>query len=163
MFSTRRSIGRGKAIAAGLEPATVGSEVQRSSIEPRDQLLAEHIKAALAQLGERQTEDLKVPGSILGLGISREHLPNRLGPSFDVRVPECHTHLDVCWATYLGVHRKCFAQPVGVARCWLCWASSWGLPKGFNFVPPGTRICPEWRPKELPADIEETLAPRMRT
>ena len=25
-----------KAIAAGLEPATVGSEVQRSSIEPRD-------------------------------------------------------------------------------------------------------------------------------
>ena len=57
-----------KAIAAGLEPATVGSEVQRSSIEPRDQLLAEHIKAALAQLGERQTEDLKVPGSIPGGG-----------------------------------------------------------------------------------------------
>ena len=54
-----------KAIAAGLEPATVGSEVQRSSIEPRDQLLAEHIKAALAQLGERQTEDLKVLTSIL--------------------------------------------------------------------------------------------------
>ena len=25
--------------------------------------------AAIAQLGERQTEDLKVPGSILGLGI----------------------------------------------------------------------------------------------
>ena len=68
MFSTRRSIGREKAIAAGLEPATVGSEVQRSSIEPRDQLLAEHIKAALAQLGERQTEDLKVPGSIPGGG-----------------------------------------------------------------------------------------------
>ena len=27
-------------------------------------------EAAIAQLGERQTEDLKVPGSILGLGIS---------------------------------------------------------------------------------------------
>ncbi len=27
-----------RAIAAGLEPATVGSEVQRSSIEPRDHL-----------------------------------------------------------------------------------------------------------------------------
>ena len=27
-------------------------------------------QAAIAQLGERQTEDLKVPGSILGLGIS---------------------------------------------------------------------------------------------
>ena len=26
--------------------------------------------AAIAQLGERQTEDLKVPGSIPGLGIS---------------------------------------------------------------------------------------------
>ena len=26
--------------------------------------------AAIAQLGERQTEDLKVPGSILGLGMS---------------------------------------------------------------------------------------------
>ena len=28
------------------------------------------ITAAIAQLGERQTEDLKVPGSIPGLGIS---------------------------------------------------------------------------------------------
>ena len=27
------------------------------------------IRAAIAQLGERQTEDLKVPGSIPGLGI----------------------------------------------------------------------------------------------
>ena len=27
--------------------------------------------AAIAQLGERQTEDLKVPGSIPGLGIAR--------------------------------------------------------------------------------------------
>ena len=29
--------------------------------------------AAIAQLGERQTEDLKVPGSIPGLGIFRHH------------------------------------------------------------------------------------------
>ena len=29
-------------------------------------------EAAIAQLGERQTEDLKVPGSIPGLGISYE-------------------------------------------------------------------------------------------
>ena len=29
-----------------------------------------HAVAAIAQLGERQTEDLKVPGSIPGLGIS---------------------------------------------------------------------------------------------
>ena len=28
-----------------------------------------HRQAAIAQLGERQTEDLKVPGSIPGLGI----------------------------------------------------------------------------------------------
>ena len=28
------------------------------------------ISAAIAQLGERQTEDLKVPGSIPGLGIA---------------------------------------------------------------------------------------------
>ena len=28
------------------------------------------MEAAIAQLGERQTEDLKVPGSIPGLGIS---------------------------------------------------------------------------------------------
>ena len=28
-----------------------------------------NISAAIAQLGERQTEDLKVPGSIPGLGI----------------------------------------------------------------------------------------------
>jgi hypothetical protein len=34
-------------------------------------------RAAIAQLGERQTEDLKVPGSIPGLGmltISQQHL-----------------------------------------------------------------------------------------
>ena len=32
--------------------------------------------AAIAQLGERQTEDLKVPGSIPGLGILRRALPS---------------------------------------------------------------------------------------
>ena len=35
-----------------------------------DVLLIPIARAAIAQLGERQTEDLKVPGSIPGLGIS---------------------------------------------------------------------------------------------
>ena len=34
-------------------------------------LTAKMDTAAIAQLGERQTEDLKVPGSIPGLGIAR--------------------------------------------------------------------------------------------
>ena len=33
------------------------------------EMLVMLIEAAIAQLGERQTEDLKVPGSIPGLGI----------------------------------------------------------------------------------------------
>ena len=33
-----------------------------------------NISAAIAQLGERQTEDLKVPGSIPGLGILRKSI-----------------------------------------------------------------------------------------
>ena len=40
-------------------------------------------QAAIAQLGERQTEDLKVPGSILGLGIlcrATEQKDERLNP-----------------------------------------------------------------------------------
>ena len=42
-----------------------------TSLSCRVQALAHHnmSNAAIAQLGERQTEDLKVPGSILGLGI----------------------------------------------------------------------------------------------
>ena len=40
------------AIAAGLEPATVGSEVQRSSIEPRDR--REALAAATRQQQGRQ-------------------------------------------------------------------------------------------------------------
>ena len=32
------------------------------------------MQAEIAQLGERQTEDLKVPGSIPGFGISILHL-----------------------------------------------------------------------------------------
>ena len=32
-------------------------------------------EAAIAQLGERQTEDLKVPGSIPGLGIIADYAP----------------------------------------------------------------------------------------
>ena len=38
------------AIAAGLEPATVGSEVQRSSIEPRDRQKASDIPSHPGQL-----------------------------------------------------------------------------------------------------------------
>ena len=34
-----------------------------------------HAPAAIAQLGERQTEDLKVPSSILGLGICPAYVP----------------------------------------------------------------------------------------
>ena len=34
-----------------------------------DMLVRVRYQAAIAQLGERQTEDLKVPGSIPGLGI----------------------------------------------------------------------------------------------
>ena len=39
------------------------------TIAANPNLLA-HLQAAIAQLGERQTEDLKVPSSILGLGIA---------------------------------------------------------------------------------------------
>ena len=35
-------------------------------------------QAAIAQLGERQTEDLKVPGSIPGLGMAVWSLVNKL-------------------------------------------------------------------------------------
>lgn len=35
--------------------------------------LVSHDPATLAQLGERQTEDLKVPGSIPGLGIIKSN------------------------------------------------------------------------------------------
>jgi hypothetical protein len=38
-----------------------------------------HVIAALAQLGERQTEDLKVPGSIPGGGILVGTVPPTLG------------------------------------------------------------------------------------
>ena len=37
-------------------------------------------EAAIAQLGERQTEDLKVPGSILGLGMTPTGAPKELKP-----------------------------------------------------------------------------------
>ena len=50
----------------------VGVGVRRvvvaQSVAPRRSLVSN--QAAIAQLGERQTEDLKVPSSILGLGIS---------------------------------------------------------------------------------------------
>ena len=48
---------------------------QNSAILPMDEAaiaqLLSYNKAAIAQLGERQTEDLEVPGSIPGLGSLR--------------------------------------------------------------------------------------------
>ena len=41
-----------------------------TKVSYNDVLLIAIARAAIAQLGERQTEDLKVPGSIPGLGIS---------------------------------------------------------------------------------------------
>ena len=44
----------------------------RISFQPQKMdLLLNSAPAAIAQLGERQTEDLKVPGSIPGLGVLR--------------------------------------------------------------------------------------------
>ena len=40
---------------------------------PPDMCGLSAFRAAIAQLGERQTEDLKVPGSIPGLGICARH------------------------------------------------------------------------------------------
>ena len=40
-----------------------------TKVSYNDVLLIAIARAAIAQLGERQTEDLKVPGSIPGLGI----------------------------------------------------------------------------------------------
>ena len=37
------------------------------------------LQAAIAQLGERQTEDLKVPGSIPGRGIHHDATENAVG------------------------------------------------------------------------------------
>ena len=42
---------------------------------------AKQLSAAIAQLGERQTEDLKVPGSIPGLGMFYESLWEKEGNS----------------------------------------------------------------------------------
>ena len=47
------------------------------TIAANSNLLA-HLQAAIAQLGERQTEDLKVPGSIPGLGMAVWSLVNKL-------------------------------------------------------------------------------------
>ena len=46
-------------------------------------MLRRVVPAAIAQLGERQTEDLKVPGSIPGLGIFARprHMHNRIDES----------------------------------------------------------------------------------
>ena len=43
--------------------------VRRAALQSRDETWPDYAtRAAIAQLGERQTEDLKVPGSIPGLG-----------------------------------------------------------------------------------------------
>ena len=42
--------------------------VSRTRPENLSHQICEYLRAAIAQLGERQTEDLKVPGSIPGLG-----------------------------------------------------------------------------------------------
>ena len=52
--------------------------------------------ARLAQLGERQTEDLKVPGSIPGLGIFSSYCRQRVAIGFVICVGRCG------WA--LGAH-----------------------------------------------------------
>ena len=44
-----------------------------NSASPPDMCGLSAFRAAIAQLGERQTEDLKVPGSIPGLGICARH------------------------------------------------------------------------------------------
>ena len=49
----------GRGVWSGLDTAAAPSCRQRATV----------LTAAIAQLGERQTEDLKVPGSIPGLGI----------------------------------------------------------------------------------------------
>ena len=51
------------------KPARDQAELERSRLAAGTKTLPSLIAAAIAQLGERQTEDLKVPGSIPGLGI----------------------------------------------------------------------------------------------
>ena len=62
-----------------------------------------YLQAAIAQLGERQTEDLKVPTSILGLGI-----PARPGLCACVEMHACGTdtpsvHCALCYHIHQGV------------------------------------------------------------
>ena len=49
-------------------PCTVGEATQQGSLHNLNERQDLCFRAAIAQLGERQTEDLKVPGSIPGLG-----------------------------------------------------------------------------------------------
>ena len=58
-----------------------------TKVSHNDVLLIAIARAAIAQLGERQTEDLKVPGSIPGLGTRRTP-----GAGAGVREP-CRCHL----------------------------------------------------------------------
>ena len=61
------------------------SQEELGSLVPHSRL--PRVSADIAQLGERQTEDLKVPSSILGLGIVNHH-HNLLGL---VRAPHGHS------------------------------------------------------------------------
>ena len=84
-----------------------GLEPQCRLSAPRNCLLAE---AAIAQLGERQTEDLEVPGSIPGYGIF----------AFSVT----HYGRAACCPLSLSkrVRRMLFLLISGVAQWLACWA-----------------------------------------
>ena len=60
----------------------VADDVSYNSTVPAIHLTSEE-HAAIAQLGERQTEDLKVPGSIPGRGIYAL-FANEMGKEFDM-------------------------------------------------------------------------------
>ena len=56
-------------------------------------------EAAIAQLGERQTEDLKVPGSIPGLGMSFAQQVRLCQRKQVVLISEFYTLTAVLWCT----------------------------------------------------------------
>ena len=59
--------------------------------------------AAIAQLGERQTEDLKVPGSIPGLGISNTSQPPLcVSPNCFGNELEHNTFAKLAWHPHTG-------------------------------------------------------------
>ena len=65
--------------------------------------------AAIAQLGERQTEDLKVPGSIPGLGISENVAPFLCVSQTALHSPCPRCQCEVSWnksnsSSWRGIH-----------------------------------------------------------